>query len=245
MSHGTAEQIRSRTRAVRQRCKAAEEEGKRTSWRDAGVHVSSGDRHQRAAGEENGDAYEDGDADHGDADRFLETCRRWTVGRLRLDRWHRKEGGGGISCVMQDGKVFEKAGVNVSVVFGNLAGAARADEGAKENLKGKMPCRMMKEMPKICGYDWARRSPERCADKYATLGDVEIENRAQCGDINRKGGLNWKTAFIRHEPDGDVTGLKSGSVVGLCTVLCRCSGRRSAAVGAAAGRDRRSGRFLG
>lgn len=30
------------------------------------------------------------------------------------------QGGGGISCVLQDGEVFEKAGVNISVVSGNL-----------------------------------------------------------------------------------------------------------------------------
>lgn len=30
-------------------------------------------------------------------------------------------GGGGVSCVLQDGKVFEKAGVNVSVVHGYLS----------------------------------------------------------------------------------------------------------------------------
>lgn len=37
-----------------------------------------------------------------------------------IDRWERQEGGGGISCVMQDGRIFEKAGVNVSVVHGHL-----------------------------------------------------------------------------------------------------------------------------
>ena len=37
-----------------------------------------------------------------------------------VDRWTRKEGGGGISCVLQDGKTFEKAGVNISVVHGSL-----------------------------------------------------------------------------------------------------------------------------
>lgn len=37
-----------------------------------------------------------------------------------VDKWDRKEGGGGISCVLQDGKVFEKAGVNISVVSGTL-----------------------------------------------------------------------------------------------------------------------------
>lgn len=47
-------------------------------------------------------------------------------------------GGGGISCVMQDGKVFEKAGVNVSVVFGNLTEeAARQMTSRGKVLKGK------------------------------------------------------------------------------------------------------------
>ncbi|EFN65629.1 Coproporphyrinogen III oxidase [Camponotus floridanus] len=39
---------------------------------------------------------------------------------FKVDRWFRKEGGGGITCVLQDGQVFEKAGVNVSVVTGIL-----------------------------------------------------------------------------------------------------------------------------
>ncbi|KAJ3202846.1 Coproporphyrinogen-III oxidase, partial [Dinochytrium kinnereticum] len=34
------------------------------------------------------------------------------------DQWLRKEGGEGTSCILQDGKVFEKAGVLVSVVHG-------------------------------------------------------------------------------------------------------------------------------
>ena len=44
--------------------------------------------------------------------------------KFRVDRWERAEGGGGISCVLQDGGVFEKAGVNISVVHGNLPPAA-------------------------------------------------------------------------------------------------------------------------
>jgi coproporphyrinogen III oxidase len=40
--------------------------------------------------------------------------------RFRIDEWDRKEGGGGITCVLQDGNVFEKAGVGVSVVYGTL-----------------------------------------------------------------------------------------------------------------------------
>ena len=41
-------------------------------------------------------------------------------GRFRVDTWQRSQGGGGTSCVLQDGKVFEKAGVNISVVYGTL-----------------------------------------------------------------------------------------------------------------------------
>lgn len=44
--------------------------------------------------------------------------------RFIVDRWQRKEGGGGITCVLQDGDVFEKAGVNISVVSGQLPAAA-------------------------------------------------------------------------------------------------------------------------
>ena len=40
--------------------------------------------------------------------------------RFTVDRWTREEGGGGVTCVMQDGNVFEKAGVNISVVHGKL-----------------------------------------------------------------------------------------------------------------------------
>lgn len=44
--------------------------------------------------------------------------------RFRRDIWTRPAGGGGTSCVLQDGNVFEKAGVNVSTVMGTLTGEA-------------------------------------------------------------------------------------------------------------------------
>ncbi|OIW25818.1 Coproporphyrinogen III oxidase-like protein [Coniochaeta ligniaria NRRL 30616] len=40
--------------------------------------------------------------------------------KFRQDAWQRKEGGGGVTCVLQDGNVFEKAGVGISVVYGTL-----------------------------------------------------------------------------------------------------------------------------
>ncbi|CAG7816669.1 unnamed protein product [Allacma fusca] len=54
-------------------------------------------------------------------------------GKFKVDRWERQEGGGGITCVIQDGEVFEKAGVNISVVHGNLPPGAVA----QMNTRGK------------------------------------------------------------------------------------------------------------
>ncbi|XP_022606917.1 oxygen-dependent coproporphyrinogen-III oxidase, mitochondrial [Seriola dumerili] len=69
---------------------------------------------------------------------FCRALQEVDGGVFKVDRWERKEGGGGISCVMQDGKVFEKAGVNVSVVFGNLTeGAAKQMRSRGKVLKGK------------------------------------------------------------------------------------------------------------
>lgn len=48
-----------------------------------------------------------------------------------VDRWTRKEGGGGITCIVQDGRVLEKAGVNISVVTGHLP------EGAVHQMKSR------------------------------------------------------------------------------------------------------------
>ncbi|KAJ0373188.1 hypothetical protein COL26b_008670, partial [Colletotrichum chrysophilum] len=41
--------------------------------------------------------------------------------KFRVDEWQRPNGGGGgRTCVLQDGHVFEKAGVNISIVHGKL-----------------------------------------------------------------------------------------------------------------------------
>lgn len=57
--------------------------------------------------------------------------------RFREDAWVRNEGGGGISRVLQDGNVFEKAGVNVSVVYGSMppeAVQAASDRGVTRDV---------------------------------------------------------------------------------------------------------------
>ncbi|CAE7420287.1 CPX [Symbiodinium microadriaticum] len=68
--------------------------------------------------------------------------------KFKADAWSREGGGGGISKVLADGKVFEKAGVNLSVVYGkmpaealraaNERGVDRADraDGFSETTEG-------------------------------------------------------------------------------------------------------------
>lgn len=61
--------------------------------------------------------------------------------KFQVDRWHRAEGGGGITCVLQEGDVFEKAGVNISVVSGILpSGAVQQMKSRGKNLSdGPLP----------------------------------------------------------------------------------------------------------
>jgi coproporphyrinogen III oxidase len=42
------------------------------------------------------------------------------AGKFGRDRWERPEGGGGLARVLEDGAIFEKAGVNTSTVFGTM-----------------------------------------------------------------------------------------------------------------------------
>nr|SVE73501.1 EOG090X04L5 [Daphnia atkinsoni] len=58
--------------------------------------------------------------------------------KFLVDRWTRSEGGGGVTCVIQNGKTFEKAGVNVSVVHGVLpVDAVRQMKARGKELIGK------------------------------------------------------------------------------------------------------------
>jgi coproporphyrinogen III oxidase len=64
------------------------------------------------------------------------------VGRLaeldghefRRDPWERPEGGGGISCLIEDGNLFERGGVNFSEVHGNALPASAS--AARPELAG-------------------------------------------------------------------------------------------------------------
>jgi len=66
-------------------------------------------------------------------DEICEAVAKVDGGSFQTDSWEREGGGGGTSCVLQDGRVFEKAGVNVSVVHGTLTPeAARSMGGGSE-----------------------------------------------------------------------------------------------------------------
>ncbi|XP_050269907.1 coproporphyrinogen-III oxidase 2, chloroplastic-like [Quercus robur] len=60
--------------------------------------------------------------------------------KFKEDVWSRPGGGGGISRVLQDGAVWEKAGVNVSVVYGVMPPEAyRAATASAEVKPGPVP----------------------------------------------------------------------------------------------------------
>ena len=55
--------------------------------------------------------------------------------RFRRDEWKRAEGGGGWSCVLEDGNVLERGGVNYSHVFGG--GLPASATAARPELSGR------------------------------------------------------------------------------------------------------------
>mmetsp|Transcript_7746 Transcript_7746/g.11351 ORF Transcript_7746/g.11351 Transcript_7746/m.11351 type:complete len:410 (-) Transcript_7746:131-1360(-) len=62
-------------------------------------------------------------------------------GTFQEDAWVRSTGGGGMSRVLSGGKVFEKAGVNLSVVYGSMPPEAlqAATERGVDRAKGMAP----------------------------------------------------------------------------------------------------------
>merc|ERR1719378_1207018 len=60
---------------------------------------------------------------------------------FKEDAWTRESGGGGVSRVLSGGKVFEKAGVNLSVGYGSMPQEAlkAATERGVDRAKGMKP----------------------------------------------------------------------------------------------------------
>lgn len=55
--------------------------------------------------------------------------------RFQEDKWEREGGGGGRSRVLQGGRIFEKAGVGVSVVHGELTRQAASQMGGGQHIE--------------------------------------------------------------------------------------------------------------
>src|SRR5947209_18125368 len=53
-------------------------------------------------------------------DRISRAVEELDGSRFREDAWEREGGGGGRTRILEEGRVFEKAGVNFSSVHGNL-----------------------------------------------------------------------------------------------------------------------------
>tara|TARA_B100000459_G_scaffold87665_1_gene49312 strand:+ start:3302 stop:4222 length:921 start_codon:yes stop_codon:yes gene_type:complete len=69
-------------------------------------------------------------------DKICEAIMSIDQSEYREDQWTREEGGGGRSRVFSEGTVFEKAGVNVSVVHGTLSPEAAEKMGGGHALEG-------------------------------------------------------------------------------------------------------------
>lgn len=68
-------------------------------------------------------------------ERITERLEEVDGKRFRRDQWERPEGGGGLSCVMEEGNVLERGGVNYSHVFGG--GLPASATAARPELSGR------------------------------------------------------------------------------------------------------------
>jgi coproporphyrinogen III oxidase len=68
-------------------------------------------------------------------ERIVERLEKVDGKRFHRYKWERAEGGGGLSCVMEEGNVFERGGVNYSHVFGG--GLPASATAARPELSGR------------------------------------------------------------------------------------------------------------
>lgn len=92
---------------------------------------------------------------HDDVTAFFEALDGG--GRFREDRWQRPGGGGGVSRVLADGATFEKAGVNRSVVHGDLPPAALERLGAR--VPAGQPVRFFATGVSLVVHPWSPMVP--------------------------------------------------------------------------------------
>lgn len=69
-------------------------------------------------------------------DRITAAVEAVDPARFIRDPWNRPEGGGGESRILTEGRIFERAGVSVSHVFGEKLPASASASGAREGIAG-------------------------------------------------------------------------------------------------------------
>lgn len=80
---------------------------------------------------------------------------------FRTDSWVRPDGGGGVSRVLAKGRVFEKAGVNLSVVYGNMPKVSAWDWEASVARCGMLTRAVMLSAGSTEGSERPRLQPRR------------------------------------------------------------------------------------
>lgn len=89
------------------------------------------------------------------------------------DRWEREGGGGGRSRVLQEGNVFEKAGVGVSVVHGTLTPEAARSMGGGKDLPPDADLRFFATGLSLVLHPWNPMAPTVHANyRYFERGEA-------------------------------------------------------------------------
>ena len=68
-------------------------------------------------------------------DNIIAMIYKYDNSKFIKDEWSRDEGGGGVTCILQNGNVFDKVGVNFSDISGNHLPAAATN--IRPELKGR------------------------------------------------------------------------------------------------------------
>ncbi|KAI8920554.1 Coproporphyrinogen III oxidase [Entophlyctis helioformis] len=121
--------------------------------------------------------------------------------RFLHDSWERKEGGYGTSCVLQDGKVFEKAGVNVSIIASPAPKAMLAQMRArKDSLKADGDLKMFVAGVSMVVHPHNPMAPTFHANyRYFELRDVNADADAEPVAAWFGGGCDLTPTYLFEE----------------------------------------------
>eukprot|EP00607_Mallomonas_marina_P007625 CAMPEP_0182421424 /NCGR_PEP_ID=MMETSP1167-20130531/6813_1 /TAXON_ID=2988 /ORGANISM="Mallomonas Sp, Strain CCMP3275" /LENGTH=368 /DNA_ID=CAMNT_0024598555 /DNA_START=69 /DNA_END=1172 /DNA_ORIENTATION=- len=137
------------------------------------------------------------------------------VGKFRSDAWVRENGGGGVSRVLAGGKVWEKAGVNLSVVYGSMPQEAlkAATERGVDRAKGMAPgekvpffacglsCVMHPKNPHCPTMHFNYRYFETDGGVWWFGGGTDITPSYLVEDDMKHFHGTYKTACDKHDPE--------------------------------------------